>query len=141
RRTTQTRPLRPSWCYGTPGLARAQQLAAIANHNTARQDMAERAFIDCLSDPDQLQLVTDTSLCHGWAGLFQTTWRAAHDACTPAIAAHIPHLSAALVRYSQCITERKTGLLEGFAGLALALHTAARGISPESGWDTCLLIN
>jgi hypothetical protein len=32
------------------------------------------------------------------------------------------------------------GLLEGAAGVALALHTAASGSPPVSGWDSCLLI-
>ena len=31
-------------------------------------------------------------------------------------------------------------LLEGRAGVALALCAIARGTPPASGWDTCLLI-
>ena len=38
-------PLRPSWCYRTPGIARAQQLAAITLRDTGRQQrLAEAAF-------------------------------------------------------------------------------------------------
>jgi hypothetical protein len=33
------------------------------------------------------------------------------------------------------------GLLEGAAGIALAMHTAGAGTPPVSGWDSCLLIN
>ncbi len=33
-------PARPSWCYGTPGLARAQQLSALARGDHARQAAA-----------------------------------------------------------------------------------------------------
>src|SRR5687767_3976253 len=33
----QTGPQRPSWCYGTPGIARAQQLAGLALGDQARQ--------------------------------------------------------------------------------------------------------
>lgn len=38
------RPARPSWCYGTPGLARARQLAGLALRDLARQEAAEHAL-------------------------------------------------------------------------------------------------
>ena len=91
RRTWQPGPLRPSWCYGTPGLARAQQLAGIAAGDAARRRTAEDALVGCLSDPGQLARVTDGGLCHGAAGLYQTAWRAAADATAPAVAASLPH--------------------------------------------------
>ncbi len=140
-RTTQPGPLRPSWCYGTPGISRAQQLAGIASRDTVRQHMAERALAACLSDPTQLDQIIDASLCHGWAGLYQTAVRAAADALTPALAAILPHLSEQLIQRTSTIPSQSTGLLEGNAGLALALHTAARIAPPISGWDTCLMIN
>lgn len=130
-----------SWCYGTPGLARAQQLVGIATGNNTRQNMAEQALAGCLSDPAQLGRIGDTSLCHGWAGLYQTTWRAAGDACTPAIAARLPQLADLVTRRARPGAGDGTGLLEGDAGLALALHTAARATPPASDWDACLLIN
>lgn len=49
-RPEHTRPMRPSWCYGTPGLARAQQLAGQATADTDRQRMAEQALIGCLTE-------------------------------------------------------------------------------------------
>ncbi len=134
-------PLRPSWCYGTPGLARAQQLAAVATSDTRRQKLAENALAGCLSDPVQLRRITDTSLCHGWAGLYQTVWRAARDALTPEISASLPHLTDLLAQCCHAGQGEGTGLLEGDAGLALALHTAAHTAPPISGWDACLLIN
>ncbi len=140
RRPAQPGPLRPSWCYGTPGLARAQQLAGIATGNTARQDRAEHALTGCLSDPAQLSRITDTSLCHGWAGLFQTTWRMARDARTPAITACLAHVTDRLIQRGRHSPSEGAGFLEGDAGLALGLHTAARPAPPESRWDTCLLI-
>ncbi|MGH3828839.1 MAG: lanthionine synthetase C family protein [Pseudonocardiaceae bacterium] len=136
-RTAQPGPMRPSWCYGTPGLSRAQQLAAIATDDITRQHLAEHALAACLSDPAQLDQIIDTSLCHGWAGLYQIAVRAAADAITPALAAILPHLAELLIRPPS----HSTGLLEGNAGLALALHTAARTAPPISGWDTCLMIN
>lgn len=141
RHLTQSEPLRPSWCYGTPGIARAQQLAGIATGDITRQRMAEQALSDCLRDPAQLAQVTDTSLCHGWAGLFQTTWRAARDAREPEIAAHLRPLADLLLHRGELDTGGETGLLEGDTGLALALHTAAHATSPVSGWDAFLLIH
>ncbi|MGH4019183.1 MAG: lanthionine synthetase C family protein [Pseudonocardiaceae bacterium] len=140
-RTTQPGPLRPSWCYGTPGISRAQQLAAIASGDTARQHRTEHALAACLSDPAQLDQIIDTSLCHGWAGLYQTAVRAAADALTPALVAILPPLTERLIRHTSTAPSHRTGLLEGDAGLALALHTAARAAPPISGWDTCLMTN
>jgi hypothetical protein len=140
-RTTQPGPFRPSWCYGTPGIGRAQQLAAIASDDTARQQRAEHALAACLSDPAQLDQVTDTSLCHGWAGLYQTAVHAAADALTPHLTAILPHLIELFIQHTNTAPSHNTGLLEGNAGLALALHTAARTELPISGWDTCLMIN
>ncbi|MGH3896693.1 MAG: lanthionine synthetase LanC family protein [Pseudonocardiaceae bacterium] len=137
----QTGPLRPSWCYGTLGIARAQQIAAIATGDTSRQMMAEHTLATCLSDPAQLHRITDTGLCHGWSGLYQTAWRAARDALTPAISARLPYLAELLTRHAETEEHHDAGLLDGAAGLTLALHTATRITPPISGWDSCLLIN
>ncbi len=139
-RVHRPEPLRASWCYGTPGIARAQQLAAIATGDTRRQRIAERALASCLADPHQLGRVVDTGLCHGWAGLVQTARHAAADAATGELAACLPRLTDAFVQHARSGTSEEAGLLDGDAGTALALHTAARGDLPQSGWDTCLLI-
>ncbi len=68
----------PSWCYGSTGIARALQLAAIATGDRDRQDAAETALAASLAD-DQLDRATDAGLCHGLAGLYQTAYRAAQD--------------------------------------------------------------
>ncbi|WP_329060599.1 lanthionine synthetase C family protein [Amycolatopsis sp. NBC_01480] len=138
-RTRQDRPLRPSWCYGTPGLARAQQLAALALNDPVRQAAAEDAFARCLCDPAQQGSLTDPALCHGRAGLLATTWHAAADASTPALAIHIPRLLDQLLDDARHTpSEALPGLIEGTAGIALTLHTLATGISP--GWSACLLL-
>jgi lantibiotic biosynthesis protein len=141
RRTSQPGPTRPSWCYGAVGIARAGQAAAIATHDEGRQHDFEDALVACLTDPAQLQQVTDTSLCHGWAGIYQTAWRAARDARTPALRAVLPPLSRALVRHALPASPAGPGLLEGEAGVALAITTAAQDAAPTSGWDACLLID
>ncbi|MGW3075648.1 MULTISPECIES: lanthionine synthetase C family protein [unclassified Kitasatospora] len=133
----QQGPLRPSWCYGTPGLARAQQLAGQATDDAARRRLGETALLGCLTDPAQLGRITDRGLCHGWAGLLQTGWRIANDAHNAAITEQLANLLPHLVNGPQL---PHTGLLDGSAGLALALHTAS-GTAPATGWDSCLLLN
>lgn len=139
-RPAQRQPARPSWCYGTAGIARAQQLAGVATGNKRRQAEAEDALENCLNDARQTDLITDAGLCHGWAGIYQTTWRAARDALTPRLAAIMPDLAAALTCRAQGDGDDGSGFLDGAAGTALALSTATQDAAPASGWDTCLLI-
>ncbi|MGK4581752.1 lanthionine synthetase C family protein [Kitasatospora sp. HPMI-4] len=136
RRTHQRGPLRPSWCYGTPGLARAQQLAALALADTRRQQLAEAAMLACLADPVQLARVTDDGLCHGTAGLYQSVWRIAQDSPGAAFARHLEALAARLPAPGVELV----GLLEGTTGTALARSTVSTDMA-LSGWDSCLLLN
>lgn len=128
---------RPSWCYGAAGIARAQQLAAIAMADPARRDMAERAITARLSGR-QLDQITEPGLCHGLAGLYQVACQAARDARTPEISQRLPGLAAALARH--VALEGHAGLLTGQVGVRLALETARHGAPTRSGWDACLLI-
>ncbi|WP_405388081.1 lanthionine synthetase C family protein [Streptomyces sp. NBC_01102] len=137
--THQSGPGRPSWCYGTPGIARAGQLAAIALGDHALRQSFEDALVSCLQDPAQLSQITDTGLCHGWAGLYQTAWRAAQDTRAPALHERLPALLDALVRHAQ--PGAGPGFLDGDAGTALALTTAVHDAAPNCGWDACLLID
>jgi hypothetical protein len=41
-----------------------------------RPVMAERALAGCVLDRRVTGLLTDASLCHGWAGVVQALWRA-----------------------------------------------------------------
>lgn len=137
----QTGPQRPSWCYGTPGIARAVQLAAIAVEDQRMQSAAEAALAGCAADIHQLKLLTDASLCHGWAGLVQVVRRALADALpgSPLAAA----LAQVTQRLSSHITTTKPltrqGLLEGRAGVQLVEYASGKGL-PRSGWDRCLLL-
>lgn len=138
-------PARPSWCYGTPGIARAQQLAALAVGDTARQQHAEAALVAAVTDPAQLATIVDRSLCHGYAGLLHIVNRAAADALTPHVAACLPALLAATLDTATNDTATALlqppcgdpGLLEGAIGTALALHTHIQPATTR--WDACLL--
>lgn len=133
----QHRPGRPSWCYGTPGIARALQLAAIALGDTRRQADAEHALATSLTPP-RLAALTGAGLCHGIAGVYQTAARAADDALTPDIASRLPDLATRLDDHAA--SPAQPGLLTGTDGLRLALETARTGAPPRSGWDSCLLL-
>jgi hypothetical protein len=130
---------RPSWCYGTPGLARSQQLAALTTGDTRRQHTAETAMLGCLRDPTQLDRITDSGLCHGMAGVFQSAWRIAADAHTPDLAAELPRLAARLLTQFRS-SPQDTEFFDGHAGVALALHTAGTNTAPLTHWDACLLL-
>ncbi|WP_328914767.1 MULTISPECIES: lanthionine synthetase C family protein [unclassified Streptomyces] len=132
---------RPSWCYGTTGIARAGQLAAIALCDTGLQAFYEDALYRALTDPAQLANVTDTGLCHGWAGIYQTATRAAADALDPRLRELLPTLGAALLDHTRLGPATAPGFLNGTAGTALALTTLATQQPPSTGWDACLLIN
>jgi hypothetical protein len=148
------RPRRPSWCYGTAGLARVQQLAGLALGDTARQRTAEHALLRALTDPAQRAAMTDPSLCHGFAGLAHLAIRTAAEADPDtasrlrAAAAQLldavhpsdaePQLTAAALLHP---IGPGPGLLEGASGVALAVHAPATGALPRTRWDACLLIS
>lgn len=137
-RPAQRGPGRPSWCYGTPGIARALQLAAIATADPARQAAAERALAASLA-PECLATLTSPGLCHGLAGAYQAAARAAADAITPAVARRLPGAAATLTAAASTRTG-STALLTGDTGTRLAAETARRSAAPISGWDACLLL-
>ncbi|MEZ0156217.1 lanthionine synthetase C family protein [Streptomyces griseorubens] len=134
-------PARASWCYGTPGIARALQLAALAlNDDTARR-LAEHTALQAATDPRHTGQIVDTSLCHGWAGLVLTTERIAADAALPGFHDALPALRDRLITETQHQpAPEHTGLLTGAPGVLLALHTltTVRPVVPE--WETCLLL-
>ncbi|MBI3685785.1 MAG: lanthionine synthetase C family protein [Actinobacteria bacterium] len=148
--TTDRQP--PSWCYGTAGLARAQQLAAMATGDTHRQDFAERALVQALSGVVQRSTTTNASLCHGYAGFAHIASIVAADASTDAAAA-LRALTQDLLNALQPadVDPAETaarlvrgddgpGFLEGAAGIALAVLAPSAATRPQTGWDTCLLI-
>lgn len=140
-RSTQPGPGRPSWCYGTVGIARAQQLTAIATDDPRRQKAAEDALAASLTDT-QLDRITEPGLCHGVAGISQTAYRAARDARSPAIDRRFPVLAARLAQHAGSLGDQgdEGGLLTGGTGVALASETTRHTSPPRTGWDACLLI-
>jgi hypothetical protein len=136
------RQARPSWCYGTPGQARAQHLAGLALGDQERMRVAERALAGCVLDQQVAGLLTGASLCHGWAGVVQTLWRATSDAIDPR------PLQLALREARRGMEDQLTrmgppasrGLLEGTSGIMLAQNDLSQAGSEPSSWDACLLL-
>lgn len=127
---------RPSWCYGALGVLRAQQLAALAVGDGKRRAIAEQTAYAVLTDAATRNLTRDATLCHGWAGLLSTAAAIASDSPQPDTFTDPLHaLAADLVAAP---TLDKPGLLEGQAGVALALH--ALDSPPTTGWTCALLI-
>ncbi|MDH6221502.1 hypothetical protein [Streptomyces pseudovenezuelae] len=119
-------------------MARAQLLAAPALRDSERRAQAEAALLDVLTDPAQLRAMVDSGLCHGVAGLARLAARAV-----------LPSLLATLVPPGAAPEEAATtlvndragpGLLDGAAGTALGVLTAASAEPPRTAWDACLLI-
>jgi hypothetical protein len=133
-----TSPAAPSWCYGTPGLARAQQLAAIALGDADRMCMVEQALLSCLANPYQLDQLTNRGLCHGIGGLLRVVQRVAQDAEEPR--AFTDHLSQLNQRFLDIRPVAETGFLEGTTGAILAFQSAEADTAPVTDWDACLLL-
>ncbi|MFB8180448.1 lanthionine synthetase C family protein [Streptomyces sp. NPDC055966] len=151
---------RPSWCYGTPGIARALQLAGTALGEDEWQDNAARAMRALFSHPDRLRGLEDAGLCHGLAGLMQTAGRMAADLDDASLSARADELAERLcARFDPSSAfgfptvpappHRPEPLdspayLEGAAGVALALHDRITRPPASDGddlpWDAALLL-
>ncbi|MBY8889218.1 lanthionine synthetase C family protein [Streptomyces sp. PTM05] len=146
-------PRRPSWCYGTVGLARAQQLAALALGDSPRQAEAENDLVAAITNSAQLKATVDDGLCHGISGLAHVAARTAADAL-PSTASQIRTVIPALLSvlcppgaYPAAVAAALLkdegagpGFLDGAAGTAFALLAPASAASPVSAWDSCLLL-
>ncbi|MEV6303877.1 lanthionine synthetase C family protein [Actinoplanes sp. NPDC051861] len=134
--THQDGPGRPSWCYGTPGITRAIQLAGLALNDSNRTRSAELALFGCVTDDKQLAALDNGTLCHGWAGLVHTTRRVADDARDPDMFP-VQRLRQLQGQRSQPISG--DDLLLGSTGIDL-VHHANTYWPPVSSWDSCLLL-
>lgn len=131
---------RPGWCYGTPGIALAQQRAALALDDPDRLRRAELALLGCFADPHQLDRLDNPGLCHGWAGTVRIAQYAAETVGDDSeLAALVPHLRT---RFNERCRRgpHNLALLEGCAGIELARTTSITHDGPGIPWDACLLL-
>jgi hypothetical protein len=75
------------------------------------------------------------------AGIYPTTFRAAHDALTPDLHTLLEPLGNTLSAHARPGSSKGPGLLDGDAGCSPALTTLTAHQVPTIGWDACLLIN
>ncbi|MGH3900481.1 MAG: lanthionine synthetase C family protein [Pseudonocardiaceae bacterium] len=138
---------RDAWCYGAPGIGRALILAGSALVDP-RLITAGEAAIASLSDrPADLWDVEGPTLCHGYAGVLQSTTTSqggtGDSAATAVTEVFNPELTFAFQHLHNGLPSDEPGLLTGSAGVALAL--ADHGQLPEppvpARWDSLLLLS
>ncbi|AJE81519.1 lanthionine synthetase C family protein [Streptomyces albus] len=156
-----------AWCYGTPGVARALQLAGDALGEEEWVEYARNSMAALMRSPAALAGVEEPGLCHGLAGIMQITGRMATDLDDPWLSARADELADRLcARFdpktafgypTRALAPQRPDpldaptFLEGAAGIALALHdrtrtpdsqsAAAHGESASLPWDAALLLS
>ncbi len=126
--------VRQSWGYGQPGIARAQQLAALALGDSNRRQAAEATVLSTLTDPSHLGRIFDATLCHGWAGLVTIARAVAADSPAPErFSPVIDDLSRRLAADLDRLP--KPVFMEGRSGARLALYG-----TNTTDWTSVLLI-
>jgi len=153
------RATRLAWCYGDPGVAAALLLAGRAAGQPSWQDAAITLMRSAAQRPAERSGVVDAGLCHGAAGLahmfnrfFQATGiaelrDAARRWIEHVLASRAPGSGIAGFRVHHRDPDRPErvewradpGLLEGAAGIGLALLAATTAIEPA--WDRVLLLS
>jgi hypothetical protein len=130
-----------SWCWGTPGIARALQLAGRALGRPEWERTAVDAQRALFADPEKDLQLPDAALCHGVGGLLLITDLIARDSGDPDLAARASRTAETVIglfdpdarygyRYEPpgpgaTVVVDRPGLLNGAAGVALALREYA----------------
>lgn len=134
-------PARSAWCHGDPGVAIALLLAA--------QDVAQPAWAAVATDlavraavrPPYQSGVADAGLCHGSAGLVHLFNRMHQMTAEPVLADAARFWVERTLEL--CTTAGPAyggaGLLEGAAGVAVAMEAASTTAEPV--WDQMLLVS
>ena len=149
---TPPTPARNAWCYGPPGVARALWLAGVAVDRADLRDLAEETMLAVGARPVAARRIDSPTVCHGVAGLLAITLRFAADTGR----AEFERAATDLVRQLVAAFEPEStfgyrnlepsggrvdhpGLLDGAAGVALALLAATTAVEPR--WDRVLLLS
>ncbi|MGY3681719.1 lanthionine synthetase C family protein [Streptomyces sp. TE33382] len=148
---------RTAWCYGTPGVAAALFRAGRAMDRPQWCAAAVDALRAALRRDESLWAIEGATVCHGYAGLLSVLTRVAHDTDDPELRAGCRRLTGKvlgcaeeaapfgyrhLMRFPAAarspVPHRAVdtaGMLEGAAGVALALMPPGEGPLP---WDRTL---
>lgn len=146
------RPAQNGWCYGSAGVARSLWLAGSALDDDSVRELAIDAMAAVYHRPPSARHVDRSpGLCHGVAGVLQISLRFAHDTGADVFTAAVEKFTETLLghydpgrRFGYGSLDEKNeltdepGLIDGAAGVALALLAAATGVAPD--WDRMLLL-
>jgi len=147
----RTTPSRGAWCYGAPGIARTLWLLGRAMCCSTYCDCSLAALKAVYSRPYRARQLNSPMFCHGLAGVLQITVRTARDAGLQTLKDSVLELTNRILHaYDRTSVYgfRSEGhgpaaddpsVLEGVAGTALALMSAAVPIEPT--WDRLFLIS
>ncbi|RKH74049.1 Lanthionine biosynthesis cyclase LanC [Corallococcus interemptor] len=150
-------PSRPAWCYGDVGASLAMHTAARAVGEATWKADALAMAQAAASSPVEDSGVTDVPLCHGAAGLLHVYNRLYQATGEEVFATAARRWLEITLRQRQPgqgiggyayltwddrgtqVWAERPGLLEGTAGIALALLAAASSVEPT--WDRVLLMS
>jgi hypothetical protein len=144
---------RSAWCYGDPGVAAALLLAARDVGEPPWAAAATGLAVRAAARPPDQAGVVDAGLCHGSAGLAHLFNRMYQMTAEPILADAarfwvewtLDLCSTAAPGQNATLTDavqpawKGPGLLEGAAGVALAMEAA--GTTAEPVWDQMLLVS
>jgi lantibiotic biosynthesis protein len=132
-------PARAGWCYGAPGVAAALWLAGAALYREDLKSLAVTAILDVCGRSVAALGLGGPGLCHGTAGLLQTL--NLFSTCAPQIRQRAASLAVELLADYEPASllgyGTDPGLLQGTAGIALALVAAAR--NEQTTWERAFL--
>jgi lantibiotic biosynthesis protein len=132
-------PARSAWCYGDPGVAAALLLAARDVGEPAWATTATGLAVRAAARPPDQTGVVDAGLCHGSAGLAHLFNRMYQMTAEPSLADAARFWAERTLELGARSAWNGPGLLEGAAGVALAM--AAASTTAEPAWDQMLLVS
>jgi len=131
-------PARSAWCYGDPGVAAALLLAARDAGEPAWAAAATALAVRAANRPPDQTGVVDAGLCHGSAGLAHLFNRMYQITAEPALGDAARFWVERTLELCSAAMPGP-GLLEGAAGVALAMEAAST--TAEPAWDQMLLVS
>lgn len=142
---------RDAWCYGTAGVCRSLYLAGRAIKQKKYINIAKEGFAAILQRNVEDWNLEGATFCHGYSGLLQMTNRMFIDTGDDMFAELMRKVTSRILQLADEQNPfifkdfegnnhvNKAGLLDGSAGIALALVSTLE-IAPKFSWDTCFLI-
>ncbi|WP_433513459.1 lanthionine synthetase C family protein [Nonomuraea sp. CA-143628] len=139
----------PTWCYGGVGIAHALQFAGVAFGQPAWKSLADEVMRVELIRLSRGESLTNSFVCHGWAGLLLILHRYRFDSPNVVSQDHLDTIADRILgqyrddvpfgfRVGRMGDTRDVdipGLLEGSAGVALALAAYLNGKPSTTGWS------